>query len=346
MGLLFLDGWDDDYAARCTSALQALKCGPDELDAARALVEHSQLDVVASRYRAAYRAVRDDFPTLIETEVHRPGMNAARMYDTACFVAPWALFFLGELGPAFKELATSIPAMRSNGNDYSARILQLVRGWFRAYVGDFDGAHDDCLAAAASDASDVASAPVLDAHEYRIYLVVRGAAEAGLRNFAGAHESFAERDRLAGEAPVCLDWYWRLIAEYETVNLWLAAAEAARAEEHARLLLKLALQANERTLQALAWNALAEVELMHGKPHAALESTEHALAVSNEYETHLATWRVQATAARVHGMLGRVVEAASYRELSARASGRLLSTFPESHPLRDLFAKRIARETD
>jgi hypothetical protein len=43
-------------------------------------------------------------------------------------------------------------------------------------------------------------------------------------------------------------------------------------------------------------------------------------------------------------MLGRVVEAASYRELSARASGRLLSTFPESHPLRDLFAKRIARE--
>jgi hypothetical protein len=106
----------------------------------------------------------------------------------------------------------------------------------------------------------------------------------------------------------------------------------------------LTLQANERTLQALAWNALAEVELMLGKPHAALESTEQALAVSNEFETHLATWRVQATAARVHRMLGRVVEAASYRELSARASGRLLSTFPESHPLRDLFAKRIARE--
>jgi hypothetical protein len=344
MGLLFLDGWDDDYAARCTSALQVLKCGPDELDAAWALVEHSQLDAVASRYRAAYRAVRDDFPTLIETEVIRPGMNTARMYYTACLVAPWSLFFLGELGPAFKELEASIPAMRSNGNDYSARILQLVRGWFRAYVGDFDGARDDCLAAAASDASDVASAPALDAHEYRIYLVVRGAAEAGLRNFAPARESFAERDRLAGEAPVSLDWYWRLIAEYETVNLWLAAAEPARAEKHARLLLKLTLQASERTFQALAWNALAEVDMMHGKPHAALESTERALAVSNEYETHLATWRVHATASKVHRMLGRVVEAESSRELSARSSGRLLSTFAESHPLRDFFAKRIARE--
>jgi DNA-binding winged helix-turn-helix (wHTH) protein/tetratricopeptide (TPR) repeat protein len=344
LGLLFLDGWDDDHAARCTSALQVLKCGPDNLDAAWALVEHSQLDAVASRYRAAYRAVRDDFPTLIETEVIRPGMSAARMYYTACLVAPWALFFLGELGPAFKELEASIPAMRSNGNDYSARILQLVRGWFRAHVGDFDGAHDDCLAAAASDASDVASAPALDAHEYRIYLVVRGAAEAGSGNFARARESFAERDRLAGEAPVSLDWYWRLIAEYETVNLWLAAAEPARAEEHARLLLKLTLQTSERTFQALAWNALAEVEMMHGRPRAALESTERALAVSNENEIHLATWRVHATAARVHQMLGRVVEAAGARELSARASGRLLSTFPESHPLRDLFAKRVASE--
>jgi hypothetical protein len=131
---------------------------------------------VASRYRAAYRAVRDDFRTLIDTEVIRPGMNAARMYYTACLVAPWALFFLGELGPAFKELEASIPVMRSNGNDYSARTLQLVRGWFRAYVGDFDGAHDDCLAAAANDGSELASAPALDAHEYRISLVVRGGA--------------------------------------------------------------------------------------------------------------------------------------------------------------------------
>jgi tetratricopeptide (TPR) repeat protein len=344
MGLLFLDGWDDDYAARCTSALQVLKCGPDRLDAAWALVEHSQLDAVASRYRAAYRAVRDDFPTLIETEVIRPGMNAARMYYNACLVAPWSLFFLGELGPAFKDLEASIPAMRSNGNDYSARILQLVRGWFRAYVGDFDGARDDCLAAAASDAADVAAAPALDAHEYRMYLVVRGAAEAGLRKFAPARELFAERDRLAGEAPVSLDWYWRLIAEYETVNLWLAAGEAARAGKHATLLLKLTLQTSERTFQALAWNALAEVELMNGKPHAAIESTERALAVSNEYETHLATWRVHATASRAHRMLGQIVEAASARELSTRSSGRLLSSFAESHPLRDFFAKRIARE--
>jgi hypothetical protein len=43
-------------------------------------------------------------------------------------------------------------------------------------------------------------------------------------------------------------------------------------------------------------------------------------------------------------MLGREADAASARELSARASGRLLSTFAESHPLRDFFAKRIARE--
>lgn len=84
--------------------------------------------------------------------------------------------------------------------------------------------------------------------------------------------------------------------------------------------------------------------MMHGKPHAALDAIERALAVANEYETHLATWRVHATAARVHRMLGRVVEAASSRELSARASGRLLRTFAQSHPLRDLFAKRIATE--
>ena len=341
LGLVLLDGWDDDHAARCTSALQVLKSGSDELDAAWALVEHSQLDAVAGRYRAAYRAVRDDFPTLIDSEVVRPGMNTARMYYNACLVAPWALFFLGELGPALKELEASIPVMRSNGNDYSARILQLIRGWIRAYVGDYEGAHDDCLAAAANDASDVVPVPALDVHEYRMYLVVRGAAEAGLRNFARARELFEERDRLATQAPVSFDWYWRLIAEYETVNLWLAAADPARAEAHARLLLKLTLQTSERTFQALAWNALAEAQMMQGKPAAALESTERALAVSNEYETHLATWRVHATVARAHGMAGRIAEAASSRELSARSGGRLLSTFAQSHPLRDLFAKRI-----
>jgi len=344
LGLLFLDGWNDEYADRCTAALQVLKCGPDNLDAAWALVEHSQLDAVASRYREAHRAVRDDFPTLIKTETIRPGMNAARMYYTACLVAPWTLFFLGELGPAFKELEASIPGMRSNGNDYSSRVLQLVRGWFRTYVGDFEGAHDDCLAAAANEASAVPSAPALDPHEYRIYLVVRAAAEVGARNFVRARELFAERERLTAEAPVSLDWYWRLIAEYETVHLWLAAGEVARADEHARLLLKLTLQTRERTFQTLAWNALAQVAIMQGNPLAALESIERALAIASEYETHLATWRAHATAAKAHQMLGREADAASSRELSARASGRLLSTFAESHPLRDFFAKRIARE--
>jgi tetratricopeptide (TPR) repeat protein len=234
--------------------------------------------------------------------------------------------------------------MRSNGNDYSSRVLQLIRGWFRTYVGDFDGAHDDCLAAAASDASHVASAPALDPHEYRIYLVVRGAAEVGARNFVRASELFAERDRLTAEAPVSLDWYWRLIAEYETVHLWLAAGEVDRAEEHARLLLKLTLQTSERTFQTLAWDALAQVAILQGNPLAALESIERALTISSEYETHLATWRVHATAARAYQMSGRVVDAATARELSARSSGRLLSTFAESHPLRDFLAKRVARE--
>jgi ATP/maltotriose-dependent transcriptional regulator MalT len=271
-------------------------------------------------------------------------MNAARMYYTACLVAPWTLFFLGELGPAFKELEASIPGMRSNGNDYSSRVLQLVRGWFRTYVGDFDGARDDCLAAAATEASATASAPALDPHEYRIYLVVRGAAEAGSKDFVRARELFAERDRLATEAPVSLDWYWRLIAEYETVQLCLASGEVARADEHARLLLKLTLQTRERTFQTLAWTVLAQIAILQGNPLAALESVESALAIASEYETHLATWRAHATAARVHQMLGRLVDAASSRELSARASGRLLSTFAESHPLRDFFVARIARE--
>jgi tetratricopeptide (TPR) repeat protein len=297
---------------------------------------------VASRYRAAYRAVREDFRTLIESQVIRPGLLTARMFYNVCLVAPWSLFFLGELGPAFADLEASIPHMRESGNEYSARILQLIRGWFCVYVGDARGAREQCLSALAGDSLDGSSGPPLDAHEYRIYLVVRGAAEAGLGNFAHARELFEERDRLAREMPVTFDWYWRMIAEYETAHLWLAAGEPDRAEPHARLLLTLTLQTSERTFQVLAWNALAQVQLEQGNAGAALESIERAVALSKEHETHLATWRVHATASRAHRMLDQVADAYRSRELSVRASEPLLGTFPECHPLREFFRQRIA----
>jgi DNA-binding winged helix-turn-helix (wHTH) protein/tetratricopeptide (TPR) repeat protein len=346
MGLLFLDGWDDSHATACNAALQVLKSGSDKLEAAWALVEHSLLDTVAGRYQAAYRAVREDFRTLIESEVIRAGLHTARMFYNTCLVAPWSLFFLGDLGAAFADLEVSIPLMKESGNDYSARILQLVRGWFRARVGDFQGAHEDCLSALESDGPDESPAPPLDAHEYRIYLVVRGAAEAGLGHFERAHELFEERARLAREMPVSLDWYWRMIAEFETAHLWLSAGKADRAEVHARLLLKLTLESRERTFQALAWDALAEVQLMQDSPRAALESAEHALALAEECETPLASWRAHSTAARTYDRLGHKVEASSSRERSVRASEQLLSTFPEVHPLRELFRKHVMRVRD
>jgi tetratricopeptide (TPR) repeat protein len=341
MGLLFLDGWDESHADRCSAALQVLKAGPDEMEAAWALVEHSLLDSVASRYRAAYRAVREDFRTLIESQIIRPGLLTSRMFYNVCLVAPWSLFFLGELGPAFADLEANIPLMRDSGNEYSARILQLVRGWFCTHVGDARGARAECESALAGETLDGAPAHPLDVHEYRMYLVVRGAAEAGLGNFARARELFEERERLSREMPVSLDWYWRMIAEYETTRLWLAAGEPDRAEVHARLLLTLTLQSSERTFQVLAWNVLAEVQLMQGHARAALESIEPAIVLSKEHETHLATWQVHATAARAHRSLGQLDDADRSRELSVRAGERLLSTFPEPHPLRELFKQRL-----
>lgn len=65
---------------------------------------------------------------------------------------------------------------------------------------------------------------------------------------------------------VCCGWYWRLIAEYETISLWLAADELTQAEAHARLLVKLTLQTSERTFQALAWSAMAQVRAAAGSP--------------------------------------------------------------------------------
>jgi tetratricopeptide (TPR) repeat protein len=290
--------------------------------------------------------VREDFRTLIESEVIRTELHTARLFYNTCLVAPWSLFFLGNLGAAFADLEASIPLMRESGNDYSARILQLVRGWFRARVGDFQGAHEDCLSALESAGPDESSAPPLEAHEYRIYLVVRGAAEAGLGHFERARELFEKRDRSAREMPVSLDWYWRMIAEFETVHLWLSAGKADRAEVHARLLLKLTLESRERTFQALAWDALAEVQLMQDSPRAALESAEHALALAEECETPLASWRAHSTAARTYDRLGHKVEASSSRERSVRASEQLLSTFSEAHPLREVFRKHVIRVRD
>ena len=55
-----------------------------------------------------------------------------------------------------------------------------------------------------------------------------------------------------------LDWYWRMLLESALTEVWLAQGDLAQARAQAERFLQVTLATEERTWQALAWEAMPE----------------------------------------------------------------------------------------
>ena len=93
----------------------------------------------------------------------------------------------------------------------------------------------------------------------------------------------------------------------------------------------------ERTWQALAWEANARLALRSSDLERAQDCITKALSAMEGYETPLAEWRVQATAAELSELRGHSGAAKHHRELSRATVLRLAHSLPEDEPLRITF---------
>jgi hypothetical protein len=135
--------------------------------------------------------------------------------------------------------------------------------------------------------------------------------------------------------PVRLDWYWRLALEWGMVNVLIADGDYPTALSRAKRLCDLTAQTDERTFQALAWEALARAALSCGEVVKAGSHVERALAACEGVQVPLAEWRVHATCAITFTALGDDRRVGTHTRLGAAARKRLAESLPEGHAVAD-----------
>jgi len=338
---LWQSGWKRADALECELALDRLEASGDSLTFARAKISFSMVCMFSTRYREVGALVEDGFRLLRESAQDMVEVELAGAVWMRHIGVPWSFMALGELGAGLERFAANIAAFEKADDPSAASYIQVYRGALLFYAMDFEGALRDCVPAAA-DCFERPAAPTTPTLpiKRRIALVHCGLAEAGLGNIAAALDALRAAEAEMARQPVHLDWYWRLALEWGMVGALIANGDHAAAHVRAARLCDLAAQTDERSWQALAWEARARAALACGEESEAMADVAKALAACDGVTVPLAEWRVHATSAKVHKAAGDVRQARAHGRLGAAVRRRLASTLPEGGPLRSTFERR------
>jgi DNA-binding winged helix-turn-helix (wHTH) protein/tetratricopeptide (TPR) repeat protein len=334
-------GWNRADAGKCEAALARLKDYGDRLTTAWAQINFSMLCLVSSRYReshdlvdCSYRLLHESPQNVVEAELVR----AAWMRHIGM---PWCLFSFGEFGAGLADMNASITAFESGGDASAAHLLQVFRGALLYHAMDFEGVLRHCAPAVALPLEHYRAPTIGDLPlKYRVAQIYCGLAEAGLGNNAAALDHLRAAEGEMARQSVHLDWYWRLALEWGMVNVLIAVGDHPTALLRAERLCDLAAETDDRTWQALAWEAHARAALSGGDVTKAIDAVGNALAACEKAEVPLAEWRVHATSASAFGALGDNRRAGTHARLGAAARKRLAESLPEGDPIRLIFERR------
>jgi hypothetical protein len=159
----------------------------------------------------------------------------------------------------------------------------------------------------------------------------------GLGNHERALEHLLAAKQEMDSHTVIGDWYCRIMLQAALADLWLARGDLRQAKSEGEVFVTIACATAERTWQALAWEANARIALAASELERAQDCITKALSAMEGYETPLAEWRVQATAAELSELRGNSGAAKHHRELSRATVLRLAHSLPGDDPLRKTF---------
>jgi DNA-binding winged helix-turn-helix (wHTH) protein len=340
---LMTSGWNMTEARECDDALARLKSSADSLTIARAQVYFSMLCLVSSRYREVKELLDSSYGLLRESSVDVVEAALASSAWMRLTGIPWALFSLGKCGAALAELDASIAAFEKDSEFAAASLIKAYRGALHFYIMDFEGVLLDCrpLTSRPLEHGAGRDARILPLAR-RMAQIFCGLAESGLGHHAAALEYLRTAEDEMGERPIQMDWYWGLPLEWGMVNVLISMGDLPAARDRAARLCDLAMQTDERTSQALAWEARARVDLALKNPTEALGNLANALNAGAGVQIPLANWRVHATWAAAHRAGGDMALATTHAELGLAVTKRLAESLPEGHPLRLKFESRSA----
>ena len=344
---IWTQGWNTDDARQFSDALAIVREIGDPVSIAQAQMEHCMLMMVSTQYRKALQTTQASYRVLYDHAASHPCFDISRPMWMVRLGVPWAYLSLGELGRSLDEFDHGIRQYHDNGNYFAARTLQVYRGWLLIHTMDFETVLEldrQFRQAADRPGSDdeARQRAALLPPQQRVWTILAGLAHAGLGENAAAAARFAEAEQQMEREPIMFDWYWRLLLEWGCADLAIAQGDYDAAQYRARRFLERALATEERTWQALAWETMARASLGEGHLQNAKVQLDAAFSVTEGFETPLADWRLQRTAASLHEARGDMQRMAAAQQRYVELRVRLAGSIPQDAG----FGQRLAEPVE
>ena len=344
---IWTQGWNTDDARQFSDALAIVREIGDPVSIAQAQMEHCMLMMVSTQYRKALQTTQASYRVLYDHAASHPCFDISRPMWMVRLGVPWAYLSLGELGRSLDEFDHGIRQYHDNGNYFAARTLQVYRGWLLIHTMDFETVLEldrQFRQAADRPGSDdeARQRAALLPPQQRVWTILAGLAHAGLGENAAAAARFAEAEQQMEREPIMFDWYWRLLLEWGCADLAIAQGDYDAAQYRARRFLERALATEERTWQALAWETMARASLGEGHLQNAKVQLDAAFSVTEGFETPLADWRLQRTAASLHEARGDMQRMAAAQQRYVELRVRLAGSIPQDAG----FGRRLAEPVE
>ena len=344
---IWTQGWNTDDARQFSDALAIVREIGDPVSIAQAQMEHCMLMMVSTQYRKALQTTQASYRVLYDHAASHPCFDISRPMWMVRLGVPWAYLSLGDLGRSLDEFDHGIRQYHDNGNYFAARTLQVYRGWLLIHTMDFETVLEldrQFRQAADRPGSDdeARQRAALLPPQQRVWTILAGLAHAGLGENAAAAARFAEAEQQMEREPIMFDWYWRLLLEWGCADLAIAQGDYDAAQYRARRFLERALATEERTWQALAWETMARASLGEGHLQNAKVQLDAAFSVTEGFETPLADWRLQRTAASLHEARGDMQRMAAAQQRYVELRVRLAGSIPQDAG----FGRRLAEPVE
>ena len=309
------------------------------------LVDESFIRLTCGEYREARKVALEARARLLELGANP---NSRIEYEIGSALAAFALIFLGEWDEALKEYGAAIVSAERNANYHYLQWLLAQKSWLHLQAMDFKGALAICESALSLTRNSALLAgpdwPTGFPRQVRNVLICSALASVAVGDYARALEDFSTLNREMDRQTVFFDWYWRMPAASGMTELWLATGDRDRAQQEAGRFLEISRATADRHWQGLAWEVNSRVALEERDLPRARDCIANALSTLQGFDSPLAAWRVNATAARIDEESGNLAAARWHRDFSRVTILRLANSLPEQEPLREsfLFAPAVA----
>ena len=284
---IITNGWSKQQADRCAAARQKIGelLGPEKPAYYEILYAHVQ--ALRGEYRDAYEIARSGLEKAAET-------HSLVVYLSCLSSLALALMHLGWWGELRGAVESGIELAEKNGNQPWRGLFAAMLGWLHMQAFDFAGARriaEDLLETHTEEPAGQVRTMAMLTIAY---------ADLATGQPGNALKLFLEvRDRQP-TPKFFLQWYWRMISEFGLVGAYLDLDDLEHASAAADQFLEDALTTEDPALRAPAWDAMARVAMRKRDLPRALECMQQAFASIQNHDLPSVSWRLHASAARLH----------------------------------------------